>query len=312
MAAPHFATGTSALGPNVLTPAYLQKIFEDPLHRDLKAVPLGKPADLPINMGKTVRWNRMQNPAAMTTSLAEETDLSTTFAVTLTTATVTATVADYGAYYTYTDFLEQTAISGTIPEIVEQCGYQAALSVETLCYTQSLTDNTQIDAGVALTAESIRVACATLHGLDAKHHRTTPGGAYYAGLFSPEQCYDMMGEGAPTWVQAKSRDIQAAMDKPWDETTATSSIYDCIIKMSTVVTTQSTGGEEFGYVIGNGNFGVAHIGAGSPMSPVVIVTPPSVRVDRALRDQGTVGWKIYFVSELLNAATGREIKTDIT
>lgn len=307
--ASNYTTGLATFGANVVTPAYLQKIFEDPLHRDCVAVPLGKQADLPKGMGKTVRWNRMNNPTAATTALTEGDPAEAT---TLTTATVTATLADYGTFYSYSEFLELTAISGTIPEIVEQCGYQAALTVETLVYQQALTDNTQIDAGTALAAENIRVASATLHGLDAPHHPASPGGAYYCGIFSPEQVYDMMGEGAPTWVQAKNKEIEGSMYGPWGGgTVANAAIYDVIIKASTVVTTQSASTEEFGYVIGKGNFGTAMVGPGTPISPAVYVTPPSARVDRPLRDQGTIGWKVYFVSELLYANTGREIKSDI-
>ena len=307
--ASNYTTGLATFGANVLTPAYLQKIFEDPLHADLIVEPLGKPADLPKGMGKTVRWNRMNNPTAVTTSLTEA---DPTEATTLTTATVTATLADYGTFYSYSEFLELTAISGTIPEIVEQCGYQAALSAETLAYIQALTDFTQIDAGTALAAENIRSTCAVLHGLNAKHHPKTPGGAYYAGIFSPEQVYDMMGEGAPTWVQAKNKDIEGQMYGPWDGSVANGSIYDCMIKASTVVTTQSASSEEFGYIIGANSFGTAMVGPGSPMAPQVIVTKPSERVDRPLRDQGTIGWKIYLVHEMLNIANGRELKTDIT
>ena len=306
--ASNYTTGLATFGANVLTPAYLQKLFEDPLHADLVVNPLGKEASLPMSMGKTVRWNRMNNPTAATTALTEA---DPTEATTLTTATVTATLKDYGTFYSYSEFLELTAIPDTIPEIVSQCGYQAALTVETLNYQLALTDNTQIDAGLAMTAETVRTTVATIRGLDAKPHPATPGSAYFAAVMSPEQAYDMMGEGSPTWMQAKNRDIEAAMTLPWDQSPATSSLYGVLIKTSTVVTTQSASTEEFAYIIGKGNFGTVNIGPGSPMSPVVIATPPSARVDRPLRDQGTIGWKIYYAAELLNANTGREIKSDI-
>lgn len=305
MTAPHFSTGTANFGPNVLTTVYLQKMFEDPLHADLIAYPLGKVADLPEGMGKTVRWNRMQNPSAQTTSIAEDTPGTTT----LTTATVTATVADYGRQYVYSAFLEKTAIKDTIPEIVRQAGYEAALTVETLTYTQALTDATQIDAGVALTAETIRIGVATLEGLDAKRHPMCNG--FFGGIFSAEQLYDMMGEGAPTWVQAKRGDLQAAMVTPWTGTPASAAIYNCLLKQSSVVTTQSAASEEFGYIIGKDSFGTVALTAGNLLSPRVVVTPPEARVDRATRDQGTIGWLVFYVSELLNANSIREIKSDI-
>jgi N4-gp56 family major capsid protein len=308
MAAPHFSTATANFGPNVLTPAYLQTVFQDPLHARLLTYELGKIADLPENMGKTVRWNKMANPAAATTSLAED-DPSTT---TLTTVTVTATLADYGTKYVYSKFLELTALKQTIQQISSQAGYEAALTTDTLNFTQALTDATQVDAGVAMTAETVKTVCQTLQGLNCPPHPATPGEAFLAGIFSPEQCYDMMSEGAPTWMQIKRQELAAAMRLPWRSQDATGAVYDAVIRMTTVVTSQSASSEEFGYIMGAGAFGVVSLGAGNPMSPTITLTPPSARVDRANRDQGTLGWLLFYVSELINGSCIREIKSDVT
>jgi N4-gp56 family major capsid protein len=302
------STAGANFGANVLTDIYLQKIFQDANRRKLVVVPLGKQADLPENMGKTVRWNRMVQPAALST--VAEGSVTT---VTLTTVTVTSTLLDYAASYGYTRFMELTAISGTIPEIVETAGYQMALSAETITYSSALTDATQIDAGVGMTAETLRSAVAALDGADAvEHPMAAAKGLKYCGVFSPEQGYDMMGEGAPTWWQAKNSEVEASFRTPWGDSPASAALYNTIIKTSTVVTTQSASSEEFGYVVGGQAFGTVSLGPGTPMSPQVYITRPSERVDRAARDQGTIGTYMLYAAELLAAANSREIKSDIT
>lgn len=305
---PGHSTAGSNFGPNVLTDVYLQKIFQDANRRKLVVIPLGKKADLPENMGKTVRWNRMVQPATLST-VAEGNVTS----VTLTTVTVTATLLDFAASYSYSRFLELTAISGTIPEIVETAGYQMALTAETITYSSALTDATQIDAGTGMSAETLRSAVAALDGADAVDHpAATAVGLKYCAVMSPEQGYDMMGEGAPTWWQAKNTDVEATFRTPWAGTPASAGLYNTIIKTSTVVTTQSAASEEFGYVVGGEAFGTVSLGPGTPMSPAVFITRPSERVDRAARDQGTVGTYMLYAAELLAAANSREIKSDIT
>ena len=308
MAAPAHYTAATNFGANVLTTVYLQTMFEEANKRDFVVYPLGKVAALPEKMGKTVRWNRMAMPAVL--SALTEDDPTT---VTLTTTTVTSTLLDYGASYPYSRFLEMTAIQDTIPEIVSTAGYQFGLTCETVCYSSALTDATQIDAGVAMTADTLRTAVSTLDGLDAiKHPQAKALGGRYCAVFSPEQAYDMMGEGAPTWWQAKNNQVEATFQTPWDGTPAASMLYGTFIKTSTVVTTQSASSEEFGYVIGGAAFGTVSLGQGNPLSPRVVITTPEQRVDRAARDQGSIGTWGLFSAEMLNGNNLREIKSDIT
>jgi hypothetical protein len=235
--------------------------------------------------------------------------------VTITTATVTATLLDYSATYPYSRFLELTAIEDTIPEIVSTAGYQVSLTADTICYSSALTNFTQINGGVAMTAEVLRSSVSTLDGLDAVPNPVAEAmGGRYCATFSPEQAYDMMGEGAPTWWQAKNLQVEPTFKTPWDGTPASAMLYNTFIKTSTVVSTASltSGGQEFGYVIGGAAFGTVFLGPGDPRSPRVIITTPEQRVDRAGRDQGTIGTWFLFAAIDLNPNNARELATNIT
>ena len=301
-AAAHY-TGATNWGANLLTDVYLQKKFITRLEKSLAMVPLGKMATLPEKMGKTVGWNLMSNPGALS-ALSEDNPT----AVTLTTTYVTAVLGDYASNYPYTRFLELTATEDTIPEIVSAAGYQMALSWDTDTHV-AVASATQIDAGVAMTAETIRTASYTLDALNTQPHSKANGNL--VAVLGSEQCYDMFGEGAPTWVQAMRGDLESSMRTPvGSDGSVKSVIYGTMIRRSTNCV-QATN-EEYGYIFGDEAFGVAMIGPGTPMSPQVYVTPPSARVDRAARDVGSVGSISFFVAKLLDANRIRELKSDVT
>lgn len=302
-AAAHY-TAAANFGANVLTDVYLQKKFIERLEASLAMVRLGKIATLPEKMGKTVGWNLMSNPAVLS-ALSEDNPT----AVTLTTTYVTAVLLDYASNYPYTKFLEVTAAEDTIPEIVSAAGYQMALTWDTATHA-SVNAATQIDAGVAMTADVIRNASYVLDNLNVQGHPMTPSGANLIAVLGSEQCYDMFGEGAPTWVQAMRGDLESSMRTPISGGQVKNVIYNTLIKRSTNCV--QTGNEEYGYIFGNEAFGVGMIGPGTPMSPQVYVTPPSARVDRAARDVGSIGSISFFVAKLLDANRIRELKSDVT
>ena len=304
MTAPVHYTAATNFGTNVLTDVYLQKKFVKRLEARLAMTLLGKRAILPENMGKTVGWNMLSNPAALS-AVTEDTPT----AVTLTTTYTTAVLLDYASNYEYSKFLEITATPDTIDEIVGAAGYQMGLTWDTACHT-AVNAATQIDAGTAMTADVLRRAAYTLDNLNTQPHPSTPGGAFLVAVLGSEQCYDMFGEGAPTWVQAKRGDLESAMATPMKDSVSSAAIYNVIIKRSQNCV-QATN-EEYGYIFGDEAFGVAMVGPGSLMSPQVYVTPPSARVDRAARDLGSIGSISFFVAKQLDANRIRELKSDVT
>lgn len=305
-------TSTANFGPNLLQDMFHAKRFVETLRRNLIALPLGTFEDAPRSSGKTVRWQFFSNPTAATTPLTEGSTPGTS--EDLTTTPITGVLAEYGDYFDVSRLLLSTAASGTKEAIVEAAAYQAALTLDTLVYTDALGDTTNTnDAGTAMKAEDVRQAVQELKNADAKPHRNTPGGRFFCGLFSVEAAYDMMGEGAPVWFQAKSSDYEAALTTPFDGTVPTAALYGAIIKTSTniPVNTAASPDDHLNYILADNSFGVLSIDS-DLMDPQVIITNPEQRVDLPLRNAGTVGWIVWFATNGFDSNRIVEILTDVT
>jgi len=305
-------TGAANFGANLLQDMFHAKVFVKTLRRNLIALPLATMEDAPRSSGKSVRWQFFSNPIAATTPISEGVTPGT--GENLTTTPVHGVMQEYGDFFDVSRFLMTTAASGTKEAIVESAAYQAALTLDALVYSDSLGGTTTIDnAGVAMTAEDVRGAVQTLKQNDAKPHRNTPGGRFYAGLFSVEAAYDMMGEGAPVWFQAKSSDFESALVTPFDDTVPTAALYGCMIKTSTNVP-RDTGvspDDDQNYIVADNSFGAVSIDS-NLMSPSVIITDPASRVDLPLRNAGTIGWIVWFDTALFDSNRVVEILSDAT
>ena len=301
MAIAGHATTTANLGANVLAAEYLQSTFQNELFNNFVAYPLAEKAALPKGMGTTVTYNKI---VKWTTALTANTEGDTGFPITLTSATVQATLLEYIAYGEYSELLDLSAVTGTSERIAKNIGYVMATTVDTLIHTSALADATNTnDEGVAMTAEGLRKAAQELATLNVPHHSGTPGGAYYCSILSPEQFYDMIGEGAPTWIQAMRAELTGALRTPWADQPSTSAVYDVMVKKSSNVVV--SGGNDVGYVFGDGAFFCASLGPDiAPESegyrPRLIVTGPGEHVDQPGRNKGTAAGKMYYASEKLD------------
>jgi N4-gp56 family major capsid protein len=310
-------TGTNA---NLLLDVFHGKLFIDALRETLVVLPLALMEDAPRSSGKQVRWQYFGNPAAATTALAEGADPTTP--TDLATTAATATLEEYGAYFEPAKLMLSTAASGTLAEIIKAAAYQAAITLDTLCFTQSLYDLTAAGGGAtaAFTADNLRVAYQTLITASAKPHPKTSGGRYFAGVLSPEAMVDLMNEGAitaslttaatPIWqvVHATDSGVRGIADIP--------GVGDAKVMWGTeLFVSQNVPSEAAdqhnNYVIGNECFGAVSID-GDLLNPRVIVTTPEQRVDKPIRNSGTVGWWVAFASNSINTSSGVELLSDIT
>lgn len=301
-------------GANVLQAEYLQKRFQDELFNNMVAYPLGMKGDLPQGVGVTVTWNKF---AKHTVTITANTEGDSGFPTTFTTTTVQATLKEYVAHAEYSELLDMTAMSGTIERLSRNLAYKMAYTIDYLCLSTLNGITNTNDAGVAMTAEEIRKAAQELATLNAPHHSSTPGGQFYAGLLSPEQFYDMLGEGAPTWVQAKRDELTNALTTPWASTAGTSALYDVMIKKSSNILAVSS--EDYGYVLGDGAFGCVEMGPAITSQPDVkgyapslIWTRPSENIVMPARNKGIVAVKAYFVATILDQNQAVEVKSDVT
>jgi len=308
-------TGTNA---NLLLDVFHGKLFIEALREKLVVLPLALMEDAPTSSGKTVRWQFFGNPAAATTPLAEGAD--PTSPTDLSTTAVTAVLQEFGAYFEPSKLFLLTGATGTKAEIVKAAGYQAAITMDTLCFTQSLQDTTQTGLGSAsgaFTADFVRAAFSSMMGNSANTHPKTDGGKYFALVVSVEAGVDLMNETTdfsstqtPNWTLAKTTNqgTTGISDLPF--VGVGQYIWGHQLFVSQNVPSESAD-QHNNYTIGNEGFGALSVSS-NLLNPRVIITDPEQRVDKPLRNSGTIGWWIDFVSELINSNSVGEILSDIT
>ena len=288
-------TGTNS---NILNTEFFAKRWLEVLREDLLCLPLAVKENAAHNSGKQVAWTRMANVTAKTTPLAEGAD--PTSPTDLVATIINATLQEFGAYFEPAKLFISTAITGTMTEIVEAAAHEAAITLDTLCFTQALQDTGNVvdPSAAAMAAHDLNEAANLLNGFAAKAHHTTPGGAFYAGIFSAGALFDMMNEGVPAWELVKRDDFAASWLTPFKGTPVTAALYGILPKISHNIQTASN--DDLNYVIADQGFGAVSID-GDMMAPRVIVTNPEERTDKPLRNSGTVGWWAAFASELLDS-----------
>lgn len=315
MATNIMGTGTSALGANVVGTEWIEKVFVEALRAKLQTTILGKRSTMPENESKKVRWQFMSDPSGMpfTTSLTEGSDPASTSDFTTTTAE--ATLKEYGTYTAFSKFLAKSAISGTIEEFIKGAAYGAANTLDTISQLTLTAGLTATYAGTSFAADDLRLATQKLVSRNVLTHPMTPG--FYAALLSAEAAYDMMGEGAPAWFQAKSALIEDNLLTPFQGSPASSALYGAIVKIQT--NTSNSGGRttvtspdrDNNFVLGQDAFGVASL-ATDITGPAPIITMPDQLVSAPVRNRGTIGWWALFEAVLISTARAELITSDAT
>jgi hypothetical protein len=302
------AAGAGHLG--AVQDIYLEKAFLRFLRRRLVAVPLCKRSTVPEGSGKTVRWNFFVAPVTAVANLTNNTttegktpDVGTAYTLT----SVTGTLSEFQNYLDYSKVFQLISMPGSVDEVARVMAYEAAMTFDAFVIDGANGTSTAVDAGTAMTADAVRQGVAALENNDAQPNPATPGGAFYAGIFSAEAAYDMMGEGAPVWFQAKSSDYQAALTTPWDETVSTSALYKCLIKVSNNIIVASS--EDFNLIVAEDGIGCASIGT-DPIGPRIIHTRPEDNVSSPTRNFGTIGWWGLFAGGLLASTRVAYVKSD--
>jgi len=298
---------TTVTNSNILNTEFFAKRWLEVLREDLICLPLAVKENAPRNSGKQVAWTRMANVTAKTTPLAEGAD--PTSPTDLVATIINATLQEFGAFFEPAKLFISTAVTGTMTEIVEAAAHEAAITLDTLCFTQALQDTTDInDPSAILDANEFAIAATTLNANAAKPHHATPGGAFYAGIFGAKQLFDMVNEGTPAWSAVKRDDFAASWINPMRGTPVTAALFGILPQISHNI--QNDGTDDLGYVLGDQSFGAVSID-GDMMAPRVIITTPEERTDKPLRNSGTVGWWAAFASELLDSNQTVEILSTI-
>lgn len=114
---------------------------------------------LPKMVGRTAQWFRYSNFTANTTNTTEGTVGTSQ---TLSSRILSATVSQYTSYITVSDLLQDTALDPVVQNAAELLGYQAGLSVDTIC-------RNIIDSGTGASASMLG---ATFRVADLRNQRS--------------------------------------------------------------------------------------------------------------------------------------------
>jgi len=184
---------TSSAGLAHLQTIYYKKRALDRLTKKFLFKKATYSESLPMNSGRTVQFFRYQNFSANTTQTAEGT-VGTSQS--LTSRVVGATVSQYSAYITVSDFLRDTAIDPIIQQASDLLGYQAGLTVDTI--TRNVIDAEY--AGCSQTPLSTYLKVADLraarHSLQANDVQGMIGDDEFLVVSHPFNTYDLVNDPA--------------------------------------------------------------------------------------------------------------------
>lgn len=153
--------------------------------------------------GGSVRFSFVDDIAEQTTPLLENIDVDS---VTLTSKALTVSMREYGTAVTNTALIRGTSMIAMDPLIAERVGYNAGLSIDTLCRTALDATTVTYDDGSTASVGSIGNTAAPLDGatlregvalLRAANVRPLRGGNYVA-VISPYQAQQIMSETTDT------------------------------------------------------------------------------------------------------------------
>jgi len=147
---------------------------------------------MPLNSGRTAQWFRYTNFAANTTQTTEGT-VGTSLS--LTSKIVGATVSQYSAFITVSDFLQETSLDPIVTNASELLGYQAGLSVDTM--TRNVIDAefagcSQTLLGTYLRVADLRAARSALQAVDVQPFEDNE----FFVIAHPFSTYDLVNDPA--------------------------------------------------------------------------------------------------------------------
>jgi len=153
--------------------------------------------------GGSVRFSFVDDISEQTTPLLENLDVDS---VTLNSKALTVSMREYGTAVTNTALIRGTSMISLDPLIAERVGYNAGLSIDTLCRTALDATTVTYDDGSTATIGSIGTTATPLSGatlrqgvarLRAANVRPLRGGNYVA-VISPYQAQQIMSETTDT------------------------------------------------------------------------------------------------------------------
>jgi N4-gp56 family major capsid protein len=163
----------------------------DQLKRRFRFYNACEPDMVPRRSGKTVQWFRYALLGANTTAAPEGTVGASN---SLSTNTLSGTVAEYADFITVSTLLDETAIDPIVQNAAEQLGYSAGLSVDTIIKAafdgQSSATLSPATLGTYATVDDLRRCKALLEGADVR----PKDDKYYYAIIHPYIIYDIKSD----------------------------------------------------------------------------------------------------------------------
>lgn len=283
--------------------------------------------DIPANNTDTIKFRRYSLLTAATTALSEGVTPSGS---SLSITDVTATIAQYGDYVTFTDKVQFTTLDPLLTETSEILGQQAGNTLDqltrdvlaagtTVQYASTATQRTDITAAMKLTITEVRAAVLTLKNANAKQitqmidandsYNTTPLRRCYIGLVNPHTTNDLKGDTTnfiPIQKYPRQDDVMM------DEVGAMDEVRFVESTNCKVFTAAGSGGADVyaTLIFGENFYGTTRV-SGQALRNIVKPLGSAGTAD-PLDQRSTMGWKATFVAVRLNETFAVRIEHGVT
>lgn len=322
MATTTFAQGSN---PGLTSPMqiFYDRVFLERAKYELRHDFGAQVKDIPMNSGKTVYFTRFTPLAIVTTALSEAANPT---AVDMTASTISATLADYGAYTTVGSLYSMTSIETGLTEHVSVHGQNAGESIDQLIRTELVSGATNMLVSTSTGgAAGSTTAISTIHTSDVltgleirrvvrtlKNNRARkfPGG-WFRAIIGPSTALDLMGNSE--WLDAHRYTTSDAIERGVVGRLHGVEFVETNNQHYTLTGGFSTSASNVANVYSNFFFGENAYGVinlGSIRAPKVYVkNPGSNSTDNPLDQFSTVGWKMPFAAKVLNSQWVINLKT---
>lgn len=295
-------------GATSIVSAYYEKKFLMESRKTLVLKPLGMSGSIPKNAGINVVWNRFAVPTAKGTPLTDGSDPATTG---ISAAMVSAAINTYGDIVAIGELLDKTAVSSVVEKAVDLMAYEAALTIDTVCYAAISANGTAMYSSTAaarnsllathtLTVADVRKATNKLQNFGARTHTANR----YVAIAHPDVLFDLMGDS--DWVNAHiytEKGINNIYNGEAGELYGTKFV---MTQQAPVLTNSGSVGASTDvyqtHIMGQDFFGVSELYG----LQTWVDSPSKVSV---IRNRSDVVWKAGFAVKTLNDSFGVRMET---
>lgn len=262
------------------------------------------------NSGKTMTWNRYTPLTAATTALTEATNPSET---NVASATVSATVAEYGAFDKISSLLYGTSIDRAAKEKTEVMAQNASETIDTLVrnelfsgattqFAAARTALTAVASTDILTVSEVRKAVRTLK----KNNAIAYSDGYFLGKIGPDTSFDLMND--TVWVNAHTYKDGDALYKGEIGKLHRVRFLECSSNQKHETSTVEVYSNFFH---GQEAIGTVDLAGGENMK-LIIKESDKADTSNPLNMFLTIGWKSVFATKTLNSNWVVNVKSAVS